>query len=285
MTIAAIILNYGEPDETINCISSLLSLEIPALDIYIVDNGSPDESVAQLKNSTLPFILVETSENRGFAGGMNVGIDAALRDGADYIWLLNNDISFPDDFDIDPLVELASQAEIGAVSPLIREPNGDIWFSQGELEWDRVNARNADEPLTDTVDTPHMPLAAAFIDANLLRDIPLPAGYFMYWEDVEWGAKVWESGRRLVTTPEAEVIHDAGASSNMALKSYYSARNRWIFYRQFKDRCASFHIPYLWLMIKLTVGRALDLDFKAMVALWEGVTDGALGRTGPGRYP
>ena len=282
MSIAAIILNYNEPDRTLECASKLSDLDRSDLKIYLVDNGSTDGSVGKLRSS--PYSVISTGENLGFAGGMNWGIKTAMDDGAEYIWLLNNDITFPENFQLDELLE-PIEGDIGVVSPLVREPNGRIWFSQGELDWERVNARNLDQPISGITETPHMPLAAALINAEVLRKVRLPEGYFMYWEDVEWAIRVQDAGYRLVTHGGVEVIHDGGASSNEALKSYYTARNRWILFRQYKGRFGRFYVWYLWTMLQLSAGRLLHQEINALIALWTGVLDGVLGNTGRGRYP
>jgi len=63
----------------------------------IVDNGSSDNSVVQLKELCPQLPILETHRNLGFATGNNVGIRFALRNRADYVFVLNNDTTvFPD---------------------------------------------------------------------------------------------------------------------------------------------------------------------------------------------
>jgi glycosyltransferase involved in cell wall biosynthesis len=58
----------------------------------VIDNGSSRENLLVLR-SGLPAecLLLTNARNLGFAGGMNVGIEYALRTGFEYVWLLNND--------------------------------------------------------------------------------------------------------------------------------------------------------------------------------------------------
>ena len=57
----------------------------------MVDGGSADGS-AELVRDRFPKVdLLALPENPGFAGAVNRGIEQALRGGADYIALLNND--------------------------------------------------------------------------------------------------------------------------------------------------------------------------------------------------
>jgi GT2 family glycosyltransferase len=63
----------------------------------IVDNGSTDDSVEHIKEACPDVTILETHNNLGFAAGNNVGISLALNNGADYVFVLNNDTTvFPD---------------------------------------------------------------------------------------------------------------------------------------------------------------------------------------------
>ncbi len=60
--------------------------------IVIVDNGSTDDSVSRFHAAFGASVdIVETKQNLGFAGGMNVGMRYALKQGAGSVLLLNND--------------------------------------------------------------------------------------------------------------------------------------------------------------------------------------------------
>ena len=72
-----IVLHYGSREDTNECLKSLERLDYDNFEIIVVDNDK---------------------ENRGFAGGNNIGIKQALEKGADYILLLNNDTIVEKDF-------------------------------------------------------------------------------------------------------------------------------------------------------------------------------------------
>ena len=64
--------------------------------LYIVDNKSPDDSLAVARklcaSARFETVVIENEENYGVAKGNNIGIKAALRDGCDRVLLSNNDI-------------------------------------------------------------------------------------------------------------------------------------------------------------------------------------------------
>jgi GT2 family glycosyltransferase len=109
------ILNWRTPEETIACLENLRDVGVAAK-IVVIDNASGDDSIAKISSwiestpwrclnlregdvescdaqpESYDIVLIETSANRGFAGGMRPGIRfAASRRGSDIIWLLNND--------------------------------------------------------------------------------------------------------------------------------------------------------------------------------------------------
>ena len=101
-TVAAVILNWNKPLETIRCAESMLAAVAPLQSrlkfaLVIVDNGSDNESASELRRwlATIqaPEVTLLTNlDNLGFAGGMNVGIRALAPIRPDYFWLLNNDL-------------------------------------------------------------------------------------------------------------------------------------------------------------------------------------------------
>jgi len=84
------------------------------------------------------MILIENKENLGFAGGCNRGIKWALKYGADYILLLNNDTVVATDF-LDKMVETAEEDKktgiVGSKIYYYDQPK-KIWFGGGDfIKW------------------------------------------------------------------------------------------------------------------------------------------------------
>ena len=110
-----IVLNWNRPDDTIECVESLLVQTYSNITIWVVDNGSTDDSVERIRSHFPEVELVRSETNRGFAGGNNLGIREALAAGADYVWMLNNDTVVAPEA-IEKLVDLAeTEEQVGAV--------------------------------------------------------------------------------------------------------------------------------------------------------------------------
>ena len=113
--VTIVIINYNGAADTIECLQSLEKINYKNVEIVVIDNGSTDNSVDVLKKHKNNFRLLTSETNLGFAGGNNIGIKYALRNGADFVLLLNNDTLVNPDF-VDHLLATARTAEsIGIV--------------------------------------------------------------------------------------------------------------------------------------------------------------------------
>src|SRR5689334_17668156 len=106
--IYVILLNWNHWQLTAACIHSLWldpSTQLGPKQIVVVDNGSQDNSVANLRREFGDtIVLLENATNLGYAGGNNVGIRYALAEGATSIMVLNNDTLVKPNF-FGPLLE------------------------------------------------------------------------------------------------------------------------------------------------------------------------------------
>src|SRR5205814_4137322 len=128
------VLNWNHGDETVGCLESLARASLGGASILVVDNGSRDGSVATIRGRFPDQAILELPENRGYAGGNNAGMRAALEAGAEAVLLLNNDTRVAPDFLL-PLVEAmnsspTSAAVASAVIRLDRPEMHDVAFSE-----------------------------------------------------------------------------------------------------------------------------------------------------------
>ncbi len=90
--VSVIILVWNDYDNTINCLNSLKKINYKNLDVIVVDNNSADGSCKKLEKEFSNVTFIYNQENFGYAGGNNVGITYALNNGADYFFVINNDV-------------------------------------------------------------------------------------------------------------------------------------------------------------------------------------------------
>src|SRR5712692_4862200 len=89
--LAAVVLNYRTPRETLLAVESLEASSRQPDDVIVIDNGSNDGSVERLRALPSRATLLALPVNVGFSEGNNVGIREALRRGATRVVLVNSD--------------------------------------------------------------------------------------------------------------------------------------------------------------------------------------------------
>lgn len=97
--IYVVLLNYNGYNDTKECIESILKGQNNMyfnINICVVDNDSTQEErklLFNLKNKIKNLDIIFNNTNEGYAKGNNIGISFAIKNQADYIWVLNNDVT------------------------------------------------------------------------------------------------------------------------------------------------------------------------------------------------
>ena len=90
--LAAVVLNFRTPSDTVLAVKSLLASKRPVDRIVVVDNDTCENVREALEPRPPRVTYLLTGTNLGFAGGVNVGIRDALAHGADRVLLVNSDV-------------------------------------------------------------------------------------------------------------------------------------------------------------------------------------------------
>ncbi len=96
--VAGVLLNWNGKEHLSYCIPSLLKTDYDNFKIILVDNGSTDDSLDFVKKkfkkaiATGKLEIYRLDKNYGYSIGMNKGIAYALRQKAEFIATINNDI-------------------------------------------------------------------------------------------------------------------------------------------------------------------------------------------------
>ena len=124
MKVLVIIVSYNFERWIDRCLGSLQQSEHP-VDIVIIDNASQDHTVQRIKED-YPFIrLIESKSNLGFGKANNIGMQIALKEGYDAVFLMNQDAWIAKDA-IGILAKLCQEdSSYGIFSPVHLTGNGD----------------------------------------------------------------------------------------------------------------------------------------------------------------
>lgn len=235
---------WNQVDKTLACLATLVQLDYPNYSILLVDNGSSDDTLAQVSQQFPTVEIIQLPQNLGFAGGYNVGLRHAIDQGADYIFVLNNDTLVEPDA-LSRLVETAvSFPNIGMVTAKIyyNAERNRIWSLGGQIHpWTLEIVGDANDQLddgqwTEPLDLDFAPLCAVLLRRTLLEKIGLfDEDFFLYYEDMDFARRVRQAGYRLVLQPKAIIYHDVSASSGGRYspnERYWMARSSVLYFRK-----------------------------------------------------
>jgi GT2 family glycosyltransferase len=276
--IAIIILNWNNYADTKECIDSIYTNYPDHPEIIIVDNNSSDGSDEKIAKEFPEIDLIQSNENLGWAGGNNLGINFALDNDADYIFILNNDTILPPDGNLfEKLANFMNDnSDFGVISPLVRFTTGEIWFCEGNIS--RIkgfehNLRGKDEKIKkEIVKNDWISGASIFVRREVFESVGmLNENYFMRGSDVEFSLRVKNKGYELATLTDSYIYHKVGQSSSDFDLSYYEARNR-LWNIHLCDQVS--HISYFIWFIKALLLRIIYLHPKEALDLFEGLIDG-----------
>ena len=289
-----VVLNWNGFEESRECVHSLLRAEYPNLHIVIVDNASADGS-GRLLHSTFPDLhFVQSSENGGYAGGMNLGAAFALSKNAEYIILMNNDVVVTPGF-VDPFIDIFGRnSNTGIVSPkvLYKDRKDCIYCAGARISYALCSGVSLFQGKKhDSFGNVEGPASMAegsclCVRASVFRAIGyFDPKYFMYFEDMDFSMRV-NKKFGIIYTPKSIIYHKSGAGRGWLVHSqlyqYFYTRNRlWFFSRfGFLYRCYVLMFSSLVVLAKsarLWMHREKVNDFSSSVrALWKGLSHGSI---------
>lgn len=241
MKLFVVILNWNGKKDTLAC---LKSLEGSSCEIVVVDNGSTDDSVTAILSAYPEITFISTGANLGFAGGNNVGIEYALKQGADLVLLLNNDTVVDPQF-IAALKEAAKSSEYGILGayPLrYSEPTkldhlGGIWNSQTATF--NLVGLSAPQGFRTDQNLDYVCGCSILVRREVFEKIGLlEPTFFLFWEEADFCMRAKKAGFKLGICYDAKLLHKVSASfvGGTPHKTYFWWRGRLLWMER---NCAS----------------------------------------------
>ncbi len=272
--VSIIILNWNNWGDTITCLDSLKNLDYPNYEIVVVDNGSTDESVHELRQTLDPpkgvrpprkTTFTINKKNLGFSGGNNVGIKYALDNGADYILLLNNDTVVEPSF-LKTLIGMSENPNsrfpvpnsFGILGPRINyfESKDLVWFNGGEFGWPlkynyhldfrkkESELKNLEPREVDFITGACMLVKRAVFEKIGLLD----ERFFLYFEDMDFCLRAKKAGFASMIVPQAKIYHKVSATASKLQDPiiwYYHVRNYLLLVKKNKGMWLNF-TTWVW---------------------------------------
>ena len=224
MKIGAVVVSHDSAADLPTCLASLTAAA--GLErVVVVDNASQDRSCELVRGFDDHRVLLVVEEiNSGFAGGCNRGF-RELGTEFECLVFLNPDVVVSPDCLQRAAQALAADPGLAGVAPLLMRSDGATVDSAGQvlsrltLE---VEDRGYGDPLTPELRQSTQVLAACGALAVFRREAlasvadgngPWAQHYFCFWEDLELGWRLRNSGWRIATCPEAQATHGRGTGA------------------------------------------------------------------------
>ncbi len=234
--------NYRQPEVTQELIRSLEKLSYSNWELVVVNNDDASNAeLAQALGKKERITYLESGKNLGFAGGNNVGLPHCR---GEYVFFINNDTEVPEDLLEKSLSVIRQYPDFGMMSPKIKFFHEDNLIQYaGATPMSVVTIRNAgigagekDTGQYDDVrETAFIHGAAMIVPQKVICEVgPMYADFFLYYEELDWSARVARAGYKIMYNGMATVYHKESVSTgvNSPLKIYYLTRNRLLFARR-----------------------------------------------------
>jgi GT2 family glycosyltransferase len=211
--VSVIILNYNGLHFLDECLRSVLSQEYVPFEVILVDNNSTDGSASFVAERFPSVRLIRSDENRGYAGGNNLGVSHAR---GELVVLLNNDTTVEPRW-LEELVRAVKPRDVAVASSLV--------ITQGipEKYYERNGSINLlGHNIMRVFDKPEMIFYAGgtslIFKKNLLGE-PFDESYFAYSEDVYLSLRARFMGYKVVHVPLSVVHHAGGGTARKTPRS------------------------------------------------------------------
>lgn len=210
----------------------------PQAQIYVIDNASTDDSVVWVQENFEQVQIIQNTENHGFAGGYNQGLQSI---DADLYCLLNSDVEVTPNW-LDPIIPLFDNPDIAAVQPKILDYNNKSHFEyagagggfldnlgypycRGRVFW---TLEEDCGQYNDEIPVFWASGACLFIRAeDFHTQNGFDAHFFAHMEEIDLCWRLNNRGRKIFYCGKSTVYHVGGGTlnKNSPNKTYLNFRN------------------------------------------------------------
>lgn len=213
MNVFVIIVTYNGLKWYDRCLSSLRQSTLPVTSI-VVDNASTDGSCEYIRQHFPEVTLLPQDKNLGFGQANNLGMKLALTQGADYVFLLNQD-AWIEPGTVDELIKVSKDhPEYGILSCMhLNKEKTRIW------QLNCICNDNITDPslfndlyfgdTKEVYDTKYVNAAAWLLPRKTIETVggfdPI---FFHYGEDDNYINRVLYHGLKIGICPKERIVHD-----------------------------------------------------------------------------
>ncbi len=230
----AVVVGYNHVDDSVECLRSLLTSDWPGLRIVFVDNDSRDGSADRIRKEFPQSDVIRMKENVGFARGYNVGLAHALAQGADFVFMLNNDTTVNASTIRRLIEDSRAHPEAGVLVPKIFYSDfpDTIWSAGSKYRRfpPVVVLRKTRGPDDGRYDRdPELEFAttcALLFPRRFLEQLGLlDPNYFIFYDDYDLSLRARDAGFTIRLVPDAHLWHKVSKSTQAGSANPFFWRN------------------------------------------------------------
>ncbi len=190
--VTAVVVTYNRLPLLKQCLAALRAQIVQGFKVLLVDNASTDGTADYIKTLDMPGLVCRNpGENLGGAGGFAYGIRAAVQEGCEAVWIMDDD-TLPEPGALAALLaaDAAHGADYGWLSSRALAPDGT---DQPMNVQRRTMYRDIDGFADDATEVPAVmaSFVSLFLRTETVRQFGLPIAEFFIWSDD------WEYTRRI----------------------------------------------------------------------------------------
>jgi len=235
-SVAFVVVTFNSARDIAGCLDSIVAQGLHEFRIVVVDNASQDETVRAVQESGIDLTQVRNETNRGFAAACN---QAVSRTDDDFIMFLNPDARLCPGAVEELVSAIESDEQIGIAGPRLRSPDGKLLPSAYRfptlfqelaflfclrpilVSWPfrRLFGRLLAGRFGQFDPHDRRRVVDSVIGACMLvsREVFLKLGgfdeqFFLFYEEKDFCKRALEAGFSTLFVPEAQAVHEVGAS-------------------------------------------------------------------------
>jgi len=218
--VSIIIPNLNGRKHLEDCFNTLQELDYnqKKIEYILVDNGSTDDSVRFLAYRFPKVRIIANGQNLGFCMACNLGAKAAQ---GEILVFLNNDMRVEKDW-LNPLVDALRSKDVDCATSLILSWDGKLVnFGGAGANFHGIGYQEGmNDPDVDKYrkrkDTLFACGGSMAIKKQLFQDVlGFDENFFAYFEDVDFGWRLWVLGYKIMFIPESVAYHHHSATSKL----------------------------------------------------------------------
>lgn len=220
MKITALVVTYNRLDYLKKNIDALLNQSRMPDEILVIDNASLDGTHEFLTNQS-KIKSIRLSENIGGAGGFAYGLNLAIKNGADWVWMMDDDA-------------IPYKTALEAIERAIKENRDSrVGVLLSKLT-DRDNSKPSNRKTRTLIGT----FVGFTVKRELVEKVGLPdTAFFIYADDYEYSIRIHKAGFKMIRVHSSLIKHKDWVKQKRIFRFPFSKPNipTWKTYYLFRN--------------------------------------------------